>query len=47
MTPPIDLVGRPPIMKPSTPKPPEVRPALRCEDKGGRAVATFAQVEAL
>lgn len=33
-----DLVGRPPIMKPMAPKPLDIRPALRCEDKGGRAV---------
>lgn len=38
MTHPIDLVGRPPIMKPIHPKPPEIRPALRCEDRDGRAV---------
>jgi len=38
MTHPSDLVGRPPKMKPMVPKIPEARPALRCEDKDGRAV---------
>ncbi|MGR1582460.1 hypothetical protein ACSSNL_13460 [Thalassobius sp. S69A] len=38
MTHQIDILGRPPIMKAVTPKPPEIRPALRCEDKDGRAV---------
>lgn len=33
-----DLVGRPPIMKPVEPKPLDIRPALRCEDRDGRAV---------
>ena len=38
MTFPIDTLGRPPVMKPIQPKGPDVRPALRCEDKDGRAV---------
>ncbi|MGR1583370.1 hypothetical protein ACSSNL_18145 [Thalassobius sp. S69A] len=38
MTHQIDILGRPPIMKAVTPKMPEIRPALRCEGRDGRAV---------
>ena len=38
MTHQIDILGRPPIMKAVTPKLPEIRPALRCEGRDGRAV---------
>lgn len=38
MTYPIDILGRPPVMRPGAKGAQEARPALRCEDRQGRTV---------